>query len=48
MLTENEKTKLIKDAANIFVAAGGVYNLLLLFTLLLTTLKNGTDGSRDE
>jgi hypothetical protein len=27
MLTENEKAKLIKDAINIFVAAGGVITL---------------------
>jgi hypothetical protein len=26
MLTENEKTKLIKDVINIFVAAGESYN----------------------
>ena len=36
MLTENEKQKLIKDAASIFVAAGGIVTLAFAIYLFLT------------
>lgn len=39
MLTENEKTKLIKDAANIFVAAGGVLTLAFAIYFIIDYIK---------
>lgn len=39
MLTENEKTKLIKDAANIFVAAGGVVTLAFVIYFIIDYIK---------
>jgi hypothetical protein len=39
MLTENEKTKLIKDAANIFVAAGGVVTLAFAIYFIIDYIK---------
>jgi hypothetical protein len=40
MLTENEKQKLIKDAANVFVAAGGIVTLAFAIYFIIHTLKN--------
>ena len=40
MMTENEKKKLIKDAANIFVAAGGIVTLAFAIYFIIHTLKN--------
>ena len=39
MLTENEKTKLIKDAANIFVAAGVVVTLAFAIYFIIDYIK---------
>ena len=39
MLTENEKQKLIKDAANIFVAAGGIITLDFAIYFIVDYLK---------
>jgi hypothetical protein len=39
MLTENEKAKLIKDAANIFVAAGGVITLAFAIYFIIDYIK---------
>ena len=39
-MTENEKKKLIKDAANIFVAAGGIVTLAFAIYFIIHTLKN--------
>ena len=39
MLTENEKQKLIKDAVNIFVAAGGLITLAFAIYFIVDTLK---------
>jgi hypothetical protein len=39
MLTENEKKKLIKDAASIFVAAGGIITLAFAIYFIIDTLK---------
>jgi hypothetical protein len=39
MLTENEKTKLIKDAANIFVAAGGIVTLAFAIYFIIDYIK---------
>lgn len=39
-MTENEKQKLIKDAASIFVAAGGVVTLAFAIYFIIHTLKN--------
>ena len=39
MLTENEKSKLIKDAANIFVAAGGVITLAFAIYFIIDYIK---------
>ena len=39
MLTENEKQKLIKDAAAIFVAAGGILTLAFAIYFIVDTLK---------
>ena len=39
MLTENEKTKLIKDATNIFVAAGGVVTLAFAIYFIIDYIK---------
>ena len=40
MITENEKKKLIKDAANVFVAAGGIVTLAFAIYFIIHTLKN--------
>jgi hypothetical protein len=39
MLTEQEKNKLIKDAANIFVAIGGILTLSYAIYFIVDTLK---------
>ena len=39
MLTENEKTKLIKDAINIFVTAGGVVTLAFAIYFIIDYIK---------
>lgn len=39
MLTENEKQKLIKDAANIFVAAGGIITLAFAIYFIIDYIK---------
>ena len=39
MLTENEKKKLIKDAANIFVAAGGIISLAFAIYFIFDLVK---------
>ena len=39
MLTENEKAKLINDAINIFVAAGGVVTLAFAFYFIIDYIK---------
>ena len=40
MLTENEKQKLIKDAASIFVAAGGIVTLAFAIYYIVDLVKN--------
>jgi hypothetical protein len=40
MMTEREKQKLIKDAANVFVAAGGIVTLAFAIYFIIHTLKN--------
>ena len=40
MMTEREKEKLIKDLANIFVAAGGIVTLAFAIYYIIHTLKN--------
>ena len=40
MLTENEKKKLIKDAASIFVAAGGIITLAFAIYFIFDLVKN--------
>jgi hypothetical protein len=39
MLTEQEKTKLIRNAATIFVAAGGILTLSYAIYFIVDTLK---------
>lgn len=39
MLTENEKQKLIKDAATIFVAAGGIVTLSFAIYFIVDLIK---------
>ena len=39
-MTEREKQKLIKDAANIFIAAGGIVTLAFAIYFIIHTLKN--------
>ncbi len=39
-MTEREKQKLIKDAANVFVAAGGIVTLAFAIYFIIHTLKN--------
>jgi hypothetical protein len=39
MMTEREKNKLIKDAANIFVAIGGILTLSYAIYFIVDTLK---------
>lgn len=39
MLTENEKQKLIKDAASIFVAAGGILTLASAIYFIVDLVK---------
>jgi len=39
MITENEKQKLIKDAAAIFVATGGIVTLAFAIYFIVDTLK---------
>ena len=38
-MTEREKEKLIKDAANIFVAAGGLVTLMFAIYFIVDTIK---------
>ena len=40
MLTENEKQKLIKDAASIFIAAGGIATLAFAIYFIVNLVKN--------
>jgi hypothetical protein len=40
MLTENEKQKLIKDAASIFVAFGGIVTLAFAIYFIIDLVKN--------
>jgi hypothetical protein len=40
MLTENEKQKLIKDAASIFIAAGGILTLAFVIYFIFDLVKN--------
>jgi hypothetical protein len=40
MLTENEKQKLIKDAAIIFIAAGGIVTLAFAIYFIFDLVKN--------
>jgi hypothetical protein len=39
MLTENEKQKLIKDAARIFVTAGGIVTLAFAIYFIVDLVK---------
>ena len=39
MLTKNEKEKLIRDAASIFVACGGIVTLAFAIYFIIDTLK---------
>ena len=39
MLTKNEKEKLIRDAANIFVATGGIITLAFAIYFIVDYLK---------
>ena len=39
MLTERKKEKLIKDAANIFVAAGGILTLAFAIYFIIDYIK---------
>lgn len=39
MLTENEKQKLIKDAATIFVASGGIVTLAFAIYFIVDLVK---------
>jgi hypothetical protein len=39
MLTQNEKEKLIKDAANMFVAAGGMITLAFAVYFIIDYIK---------
>jgi len=39
MMTENEKQKLIRDAASIFVAAGGILTLAYAIYFIVDTFK---------
>jgi hypothetical protein len=39
MLTENEKQKLIKDAANVFVAFGGIVTLVFAIYFIIDLIK---------
>lgn len=39
MMTEREKEKLIKDAASIFVTAGGIVTLLFAIYFIVDTIK---------
>ena len=39
MLTENEKKKLIKDAASIFVTAGGIVTLAFAIYFIFDLIK---------
>ena len=38
-MTENEKKKLIKDAANVFVAAGGILTLTFAIYFIVDLIK---------
>ena len=40
MMTEREKEKLIKDAASIFVAAGGIVTLAFAIYYIVDLVKN--------
>jgi predicted permease len=39
MMTQNEKKKLIKDAASIFVAAGGILTLAFAIYFIVDLIK---------
>ena len=39
-MTEREKEKLIKDAANIFVAVGGIVTLAFAIYFIIDLVKN--------
>ena len=39
MMTEREKEKLIKDAASIFVTAGGIVTLAFAIYFIIDTIK---------
>jgi uncharacterized LabA/DUF88 family protein len=39
MLSKNEKEKLIRDAANIFVAAGGIITLAFAIYFIIDYIK---------
>jgi len=39
MITENEKQKLIKDAATIFIAAGGIVTLAFAIYFIFDLVK---------
>jgi hypothetical protein len=39
MMTQNEKKKLIKDAASIFVAAGGIMTLAFAVYFIVDLIK---------
>ena len=40
MMTEREKQKLIRDAASIFVAAGGILTLAFAIYFIVDLIKN--------
>jgi hypothetical protein len=40
MLTENEKQKLIKDAANVFVIIGGLITIIWVIYFIFDLVKN--------
>ena len=40
MMTEREKQKLIRDAASIFVAAGGILTLAFAIYFIVDLVKN--------
>ena len=39
-MTENEKQKFIKDAANVFVTAGGILTLAFAIYFIVDLVKN--------
>ncbi len=40
MITENEKQKLIKDAANVFVIIGGLITIIWVIYFIFDLVKN--------